>query len=71
MITWEPLPDYGELFSIDEFNRALRAGLFNNYDGHGYYATKTHMSTVYIAPSKFSIATARLMNATHVMWFNK
>ena len=35
-------PDYGDLMLIQKFERAIRSGLFTNYDGFGYFATSTH-----------------------------
>ncbi|NJL70805.1 MAG: hypothetical protein HC888_03950 [Candidatus Competibacteraceae bacterium] len=60
-----PLPDYGDLFPIDEWKEAVKNGSFIPYDGTGYYATETEMdidTDSFEPPPKW---------ATHVAWFNK
>ena len=57
-------PEYGDLFSLDEWEKAMHAGWFNSDDGSGYWATKTqyaHVSCWDECPEW----------ATHVLWFNK
>ena len=33
----EPLPDYGDLITIEEFAANIKSGLFMNQDGTGYF----------------------------------
>jgi len=61
--TLTPLPDYGELITLIDFQNSP----FIPYDGDGYYATSEGMdrkSDVW----KHETPPAW---ATHVMWFNK
>ena len=57
-------PDYGDLFTADEWLEASDAGYFISDDGSGYWATEKEHSTV----SCWSIKPDW---ATHVLWFNK
>jgi hypothetical protein len=47
----KPIPDYGDLMTIDDFLEAVRHGAFIDYDGHGNYATETQISEKRIKPS--------------------
>lgn len=60
-----------ELFTIEEFREAVKQGLFNDYDGVGYYtnSAESHSET----PVDLS-ALARgeeVKGYTHIEWFNK
>jgi hypothetical protein len=66
----EPLPDYGDLMTLDEFIEHCNSGAFINYDGTGHYATKTKMSRLYATPSKIKAGNID-RSWTHVMWFNR
>jgi hypothetical protein len=66
----EPLPDYGDHMTLQEFIDACKSGCFIDYDGHGYYATATEMSDVLAQPSAIVHGQIRT-DFTHVMWFNK
>lgn len=69
-ITWKPLPDYGDLITIEDFEYAVLHNAFIDYDGYGYYAMKDKMSDVKIWPSKFE-EKGRDNRFTHVVWFNR
>lgn len=60
----EPIPDYGDLFTIKYFKSMVKDGSIMDDDGCGYYATETHMSRV-------NCFSQRPSWATHVVWFNK
>lgn len=65
-----PIPDYGEIFLLNEFVEAVQHGIFCDDDGSGYYAIETEYyddkpanpSDVFYYPQTVY---------THVMWFNK
>lgn len=46
-----PIPNYGTLMTLKEFISCVNSGGFIDYDGHGYYATKTQMTDKLILPS--------------------
>lgn len=62
------IPDYGNLYLIEEFRSNVDCGGFIPYDGAGYYATKTHMSREH---SVWSSNKEIPSWATHVIWFNR
>jgi len=65
----EALPDYGDHRPLADFRKDVELGLFNDYDGHGCYATADRMSDVGFSPSEL-LANPR-SDFTHVVWFNK
>lgn len=73
----EPLPDYGDLMTADEFVTCCKNGSFIDYDGHGYWASETEMDRdQYVIPSFVVDRDGNLRSefkpaGTHVMWFNK
>ena len=68
--TLKPLPDYGDLMTIEEFINACKTGMFIDYDGSGRYATATEITTIDVYPS--DVMKDKLDKRwTHVMWFNK
>lgn len=60
-----PVPDYGDLMTIDEWNESVSFGGFIEHDGHGYFV-KDNMSTY-----EGDIFEDEPEDATHVIWFNK
>lgn len=66
-----PIPDYGDLMTLEEFEENCHCGGFIDYDGSGYYATPTHFDRSKPA-SPSDICQGRVnRNFTHVLWFNK
>lgn len=67
----EPFPKYGDLFTLEEFINLCKTGAFIDYDGAGYYATKSRMSrSSHAIPSE--ICDGKIDNSwSHVMWFNR
>mgnify|MGYP003396383695 FL=1 len=69
----EPIPNYGDKFSIDEFHKGVRSGLFTDYDGHGYYATEKEMTCIRVYLPDFR--GPQLGDIHHVypniIWFNR
>ena len=67
----EPMPDYGDLFPVLEFVERCNLGLFIDYDGTGYYATKEGYSRAHEAqPSEIKAGNIN-KEFTHVAWFNR
>jgi hypothetical protein len=70
----EPLPDYGDLFTIEEWLGYVKSGCFTDYDGMGSWATETQMPSGgdYVYPSQVDKpGFAPPAWATHVVWFNR
>jgi len=75
-VTWEEIPDYGDLMTLDHFIQMVKCGGFINYDGMGNLATKDKMSCLEIRPSMIKrdiiYQDSRLTSIyTHVVWFNR
>lgn len=66
----EPIPEYGEHMTREEFESACKSGCFIDYDGHGCYATEIEMSKIVIVPSDLRNGW-QYPDFTHVVWFNK
>ena len=66
----EPIPDYGDLMSIDEFVSCCESGCMMDYDGTGYYATSDQMTRVQVFPSEVSEGKID-ERWSHVVWFNR
>jgi hypothetical protein len=67
----EPIPDYGDLMSLQEWREAVACGGFIDYDGHGIYSNGTVMFRDKLAiPSEARIVEPP-EGTTHVVWFNK
>lgn len=65
-----PNPPFGEgdVYLLKDFVENVKIGLFNEFDGSGYWATETH----YDIESPFDFEKPkRPIWATHVVWFNK
>ena len=69
-ITWRPIPEYGDLMTIEEFTQDCKDGNFTNYDGVGHYSLKDKVSNIGVSCLfvRLGIIDDRF---THVMWFNK
>lgn len=66
----EPIPDYGDHMTIDDFVNRCREGWLIDYDGYGLYATATAMSNKAVYPS--AVVTDLFDRSyTHVVWFNR
>ncbi len=50
-IKYNPLPSYGDHMTLKKFIEMVETGCFIDYDGCGYYATKTKISDKLILPS--------------------
>lgn len=67
-IKLDEIPEYGEKMTSKEFFQCVKDGIFNDYDGHGRYATKNKMTNIYVYPSDIVNIDIRW---SHVIWFNK
>jgi hypothetical protein len=65
-----PIPDYADVMTMDEFIENVETGGFIDYDGHGYYATKTNHTSKVVVPSDVTCGRIDL-RYSHVAWFNR
>lgn len=69
------VPEYGNLFTFEEFLENIRQGFFIDYDGVGHYAFEDATgiiwdSKILVYPSDY--ANRRIdFRFSHVIWFNK
>ena len=66
----EPHDKIGDLFTLKHFVGNCECGGFINYDGFGYYATKTEQSNIEVYPSDIKKGIYRT-DFTHVKWYNR
>jgi len=79
LVTLEPLPDYGDHMTLEEFIDSCEGNCFIDDDGSGCFATATHMTNVRVSPSQVvggGMDAVRKHTRydpewTHVVWFNK
>jgi hypothetical protein len=69
-VIFEPIPDYGEHMTIQEFNACCLSGAFTDDDGLACYATKTQMTDIKVCPSDFEFTSINNHPYTHIVWFN-
>jgi hypothetical protein len=65
-----PIPDYGDVFTLDEFVRSCKSHSIIDYDGSGEYAIDGKMTGVAAVPSCI-VAGEVETQFTHVVWFSK
>jgi hypothetical protein len=70
-VRFEPLPDYGDHFTLADFKACCECGGFVNSDGIGDLATATQVSDVPIKPSQILTGCELPTWCTHVVWYNK
>lgn len=63
----DPLPEYGEHWSIKDFCIALSVGMITQDDGNGAFATATEIFT---ETNCFNLGKIP-EGTTHIVWFNK
>jgi len=75
MTIMKSIPNYGEHMPLSDFYELISIGVFTDYDGVGYYATKTQMSNCVITLTNIFdpaiVADVNEKGFTHVVWFNK
>lgn len=67
---FDEIPDYCDLFEVNEFKEMCESGEFVDTDGSGYYAFSDKMTRVPARPSAFRNDLTE-KQFTHVAWFNK
>lgn len=65
----EPIPDYGDVMTVEDWKAAVRSGSFNDYDGGGKAAKDGKVDKCWIYPSEADASIPE--DATHIVWFNK
>jgi hypothetical protein len=64
-----PLPNYGDIMTIEDFQQAVRSKSLVDYDGHGHPVIDGKMNPkITIKPSTL-YKTPR--GTLHILWFNK
>lgn len=66
----KPIPDYGDLMTLEEFINCVNSDGFIDYDGHGRYSDEINMTDIIIYPSDIKNNSVR-EDFTHIVWFNK
>ena len=67
---FKPIPEYGDLFTLEEFIKNVEEGGFVNYDDTGRYAFKDETCNKEVRPSDVKRGNID-RNFTHVIWFNR
>lgn len=60
-----PLPKYGAVYTVEEFQELLDDGSLVNYDGDGHWVLNNQYSR------EDEVFSSLPLDATHVIWFNK
>jgi len=70
---FEPIPDYGDHMTWEDFVSAVKTGGFIDYDGHGNLATATECSDKNIVPSQITRPSGfnKPSWCSHVVWYNR
>jgi len=73
MVSRQKVGEFGDLFTLDEWKKAVEGGLFNSYDGSGSWVqVNEHGLASYVTDKLFDdVFSAPPEGATHVEWFNK
>lgn len=66
----EPIPDYGDVMTVEDFEAAVKSVCFTDDDGHGYYSDGKTMTKVYVDCAHI-YRNGVQPGYTHVVWFNK
>ncbi len=66
----KPTPEYGDLFTIEEFIKMVNSGSFIDYDGSGNYSNGTEMTDIEVWPSDIAAGNIK-KEWSHVVWFNR
>ena len=65
----QPIPDYGDLMTVEVFNEACEDMMFTDYDGHAHLSDGKMMDgEIVVSPS---VRTLLVCGASHIVWFNK
>ena len=66
-----PIPDYGDVMTLETFTNNCNNGFFVDYDGHGNLSDGKVMYGEEIKPSHIKRGNKLDPKYTHVVWFNK
>ena len=64
----EDIPNYGDLFTLEEWLKDCKNGFLIDYDGFGHPSDGKYMSNVFMKPSKRNDYPE---GTTHIVWFNR
>lgn len=67
---FEDIPDYGNVFSMEDFVENCLSGGFIDYDGNGNYVRDGKMSNINVSPSDITSGRYR-KDFDSVIWFNR
>ena len=54
MVPMKPIPEYGDLMTLETFIDDCKTGCLIDYDGHGYYSDGKMMSHFGVVPSQIT-----------------
>jgi hypothetical protein len=64
------IPKPSDHMTIKQWIRCVKSGGFIDYDGYGYYATKTKMSNKIVRPS--DVKNKKIDKTfSYIVWFNR
>lgn len=67
-VIWKDLPDYGDLYTIEEFKKHMEyQSIIPGYDGSGCYASENKITNIDVSSDLEDLD----LSYTHVIWFNK
>lgn len=67
----EPMPNYGDVFTIEEFEQDCLSGALIDYDGTGRYMIDGKTQTMVPCRPSDIAAGIKLQGFSHVAWYNK
>jgi hypothetical protein len=66
-----PMPDYGDLMTLEEFLVAVKAGGIGDDDGSAYLASTLGCTGIQVRPSDVLGGITLGTKFSHIAWFNK
>lgn len=69
-IKYEPLPNYGDIMTLESFINAIECGAFIDYDGFGEYISANKLTGILVKPSDLKYNKIR-KEFNHIIWFNR
>lgn len=71
-IKWGPIPDYGDLFTMEHWLECVKCTGFIDYDGFGDLSDGKMVSNIEVKPSDVTKRNMKFPEwATHVVWYNR
>ena len=71
IINLQPMPDYGDLYTIDEFLDHVKSGGITDNDGSAYAALADGRTSIEVSPRGVLYGQLIGTGFTHIAWFNK